>query len=355
MTDKLEKMLVKKVIKDINVFLYALSKPFYIIGLLKMRKYRGLRFKQEELSRINQFPGTSDRIIRRQIEYCAGKQIRFSTESKKIMICVLYSRKELLPHMSLYGVAGIDLYNEIDDNFITNIHPVFFSQSIIGERLSLPKNCSNYCLYLPLYSSCYSLQLISLDDKPIERYTNYDETICFYGSSITQGCAASRPGMAYPNILSRKLKMNTVNYGLSESAKGQAAIISDMAKKDYNIYIIEYDHNSSIEELSKRHKEVYEILRQYSSNSIIIFMSRYSAGLSLTYEEYEKRVSIIKDTFLYAKSCHDRKVLFINGSSQIRNSSSCFVDDRHPNDYGMSQIAEIIAEEICKYKEGIRL
>ena len=44
-----------------------------------------------------------------------------------------------------------------------------------------------------------------------------------YGSSITQGGCASRPGMAYQNIISRHFDCDHINLGFSGSAKGEEA------------------------------------------------------------------------------------------------------------------------------------
>lgn len=318
---------------------------------LKMRMHKGLRLKKEELSRTDLFPRIDDKTISRQIEYSAGKQIRFFTESKNVFLCILYNRKEQMPHMSLCGIAGIDLYDDTDNSFIDNIHPVYLYQSFVGKKVSLSQYSNEYSLYLPLYSSCLGIQVISMDNKSIIRCMDYDESIAFYGSSITQGCAASRPGTTYANIVSRILKMNVVNYGISESAKGQLSIIREMARRHCNIYVVEYDHNSEIDELMDKHMKLYKNLRFYNETSLIILMTRYSAGLSLSYEEYKKRRSIIKNTFIYAQENNDKSILFIDGSEKLKKSMFSFVDDRHPNDYGMNQIAEIILYEINEYRK----
>jgi hypothetical protein len=49
----------------------------------------------------------------------------------------------------------------------------------------------------------------------------YEKPIVFYGSSITQGGCASRPGMAYESIVSRRFDADYLNLGFSGSAKGE--------------------------------------------------------------------------------------------------------------------------------------
>ncbi|MEF9932226.1 MAG: SGNH/GDSL hydrolase family protein, partial [Bacteroidales bacterium] len=43
--------------------------------------------------------------------------------------------------------------------------------------------------------------------------------IVFYGTSVTQGGCASRPGMAYPAIIERKLNRETINLGFSGNGR----------------------------------------------------------------------------------------------------------------------------------------
>lgn len=51
-------------------------------------------------------------------------------------------------------------------------------------------------------------------------------TIAFYGTSITQGGCASRPGMAYPAILSRELDREVYNLGFSGNGVGMSGLAS---------------------------------------------------------------------------------------------------------------------------------
>ncbi|MBE7032230.1 MAG: hypothetical protein E7401_04625 [Ruminococcaceae bacterium] len=46
----------------------------------------------------------------------------------------------------------------------------------------------------------------------------------FYGSSITQGGCASRPGTCYPSIISRKFNTNIHNFGFSSGGCGDKNI-----------------------------------------------------------------------------------------------------------------------------------
>ena len=72
-------------------------------------------------------------------------------------------------------------------------------------------------VYLPLYIGIRSIA-IGLEkgrrcSRPLPQQTSQDHPP-FYGTSITQGGCASRPGMAYPAILSRELDREVVQFGV---------------------------------------------------------------------------------------------------------------------------------------------
>jgi hypothetical protein len=63
-----------------------------------------------------------------------------------------------------------------------------------------------YTINFPTYSSVSSLHIGLDENATVEAPTPYKITkpVVFYGSSITQGACASRPGTAYESIVSRR-------------------------------------------------------------------------------------------------------------------------------------------------------
>lgn len=56
---------------------------------------------------------------------------------------------------------------------------------------------------------------------------NYEITtpVVFYGSSITHGATTSRPGISYPNMLSRRLNFDYLNLGFACIAKALGDVL----------------------------------------------------------------------------------------------------------------------------------
>ena len=74
-----------------------------------------------------------------------------------------------------------------------------------------------YTIHFPLYSEVVSLEIGLCDGSSLLPARDYRTQlpVVFYGSSITQGGCASRPGNSYDNIISRDLDCDHVNLGFS--------------------------------------------------------------------------------------------------------------------------------------------
>jgi hypothetical protein len=80
-----------------------------------------------------------------------------------------------------------------------------------------------YMIYLPLYDGVDHME-IGIDSTatiyaPSGSLAEGGLPILFYGTSITQGGCVSRPGMAYPSIISRKLDKPVINLGFSGNGR----------------------------------------------------------------------------------------------------------------------------------------
>ena len=61
-------------------------------------------------------------------------------------------------------------------------------------------------------------------------YAAHKKPIVFYGTSITQGGCASRPGMVHTAILGRRLEWPVINLGFSGNGRMEDAVGELMAE-----------------------------------------------------------------------------------------------------------------------------
>lgn len=167
--------------------------------------------------------------------------------------------------------------------------------------------------------------------------------ILFYGSSITMGMCASRPGMIYQNHLSRWLDFNYTNLGFSGAAKAEPAISKYVSEQECSIFVYDYDHNAQTPEyLEKTHEKMFLEFRSTHPDTPVLFMTRpnRSAPGSVLWD----RVKIVERTYQNALDRGDKNVWFIPGNDLLAPEleGNYNVDGSHPNDLGFFSMANAI-------------
>lgn len=277
---------------------------------------------------------------------CAGGRVRFKSNTGKVAIIAKISHIGKMPHFALSGSAGFDLYGDCNHNDVflgTYIPPLDVSEKIEGV-INLPNNdIRTFTINFPLYSGVTKLYIGIEKGAVLEYPEEYkiQSPIVFYGSSITQGGCASRPGNSYEAIISRKFNCNYLNLGFSGNAKAEDKMIDYIKNLKMSVFVYDYDHNApNIDYLEKTHKNGFDKIRNANPNLPIIIMSRPKYYLN---NEEDKRFKIIKNTFINAVSGGDKNVYFIDGKSLMSIAKdNGTVDNCHPNDFGFYSMADTI-------------
>lgn len=277
-----------------------------------------------------------------------GARIHFKTDAKKIRIEFNLIGYNLTKHMSIQSISGVEIYevNDAAKKWIGCFSPNYPRSKI--EIALIPDNeLKKYEILLPSYAPIMNIKVKAENGNIYKYERKYNKRIVVYGSSISQGCAASRPANSYTNIISDKTDAEIINFGLSGSARGEEEVINIVKKIKMDAFIMEYDHNATIRELQETHYHLYKSIRK-ETKAPIIMLSRLSKGLSNTHEEQEQREKIIKDTYCRAIQEGDTKVFYICGNKIIEQNSKdiYFADDRHPNDLGMYILANVLINKL---------
>ena len=282
--------------------------------------------------------------------FLSGQVFYLRVAASSIDFTVTYKTRRVLSNMSPLATSGIDLYKIKNKQFhwvgcygSDDANSMVYSFSVTniekGDLLGI---------LLPGYATISHL-FVSKSSAKVDDYSDYKGDILFYGSSITQGCASTRPGLCYTNLMMLEYNYKVHNFGFSESAKGEDLIIDYISSLRSTVFVLEYDHNASVEELRATHERVYRKIRQNNPDAAIILLSRISGGRSITLEEEEVRSQIIQNTYLTAINEGDKKISYIRGRNLVGDNPSLYLkDDRHPNDEGMKLIANAVFSEMCK-------
>ena len=343
-----ERLGVKKVIDSAGISWYNVDNlPFRVYGLL--RDDYGYRRVPKDVAEA-----TSVKVAG-LAHNTSGGRVRFRTASGRIAIRATMNSICRMPHMAYTGIHGFDLY--ADGIFIKSFVPPYDIEGGYESVITLPSNEDRLItINFPLYNSVASLE-IGLDDGFMPRCAEdyrFEKPVVFYGSSITQGGCASRPGTCYQSILSRSLDFNFINLGFSGSGRAEPAISEYMAGLDMSVFVMDYDHNApSVEYLADTHERLFNTIRAKQPDLPILMLSRPKYYLNET--EIMRRDIIIK-TYLNALAKGDKNVWFIDGSTlmppEIRNEGT--VDDCHPTDLGFYFMAKGIMPVLKEILEGLR-
>lgn len=271
----------------------------------------------------------------------AGGRIRFTTNSEFITVRVYVPGSCIMPHMPATGSLGCDMYikektgYEYGGSFIppSASNPGSYEATInTGSR-----KMRDITINMPLYNSVSSI-LIGLEKgaklKKSPEYT-HKVPIVFYGSSITQGGCASRPGNSYEAMLSRRFDFDYINLGFSGNAKGEQEVAELIAGLKMSAFVLDYDHNAPTpEHLKKTHRPFFETVRKENPDLPIIIATRPKVRLS---DDETERRKIARSTYLAARRSGDKNVYFADGTkmfSKVGGDELCTVDGCHPNDLG---------------------
>ena len=161
----------------------------------------------------------------------------------------------------------------------------------------------------------------------------------------------SRPGMAYSNILSRKLDVEFVNLGFSGNGRGEPALAHLINQIPGTSFIIlDYEANAGKTIINTLGPFV-EVLRERHPQTPVLIMSkiRYARAMdgSDAYESLMSLRDFQKNLVNDRKTAGDENIYFLDGSKVLGDDYfECTVDGVHPTDLGSQRIADALLPAI---------
>ena len=348
-------MAIEKKLSENIIWKDARVAPFQLIGFEWIKKdsvYR--RLSKEPNWKISE-------DVDQLADQTAGGQLRFATNSNKIILKVALLERSAMYHMPATGQSGFDLYVKENGNqryLKTTRFPhdtiEYQHEFIVGKENKM----QNFTLNFPLYNGVRSLWIGTENGSIINKPTAFTHSgkIVIYGTSITQGGCVSRPGMVYSNILSRKLDAEFVNLGFSGSGKGEpeiAHLINEI--EGTSMIILDYEANA-YETIQGNINPFIDILRKKHPKTLILIMSkiRHASAIegSESYKLLMSNRDFQKNMVKKRRENGDNNIYFLDGSTVLGNDySECTVDGGHPSDLGSYRIAEAL---LIKIKEILK-
>ena len=285
--------------------------------------------------------------------HTSGGRIRFCTTSSYVAISVT-SPKTSNPIMTAVNVRGFDLYEDFPASKQSRFCGVFKPGATRPDGYDgiikfEDSRLRYFTLNFPCYAQVHELLLGLQKDATIGGGMKYANArpVVYYGSSITQGASASRPGNMYQNMISRRFNFDYLNFGFSGSGKAEPAMVDYLAGLDMCCFVCDYDHNTpNAEYLNKTHFPMYEKIRAAHPDIPYIMISR--PDFDANYEQSILRRDAIIDSFRRAYGTGDKLVYYIDGAGIFAGEyeGCCTVDKTHPNDLGFMLMSESITAVI---------
>ena len=164
-----------------------------------------------------EYRARSGRSCGRWPQYASGLSVRFIANGTGIgVLWDQLSTEENSVNLSGIVRSGMDLYVREGEvwHWIGQAfpRPDMKQAQILVEGVS--RKYRQYRLYLPLFSQVENLKVVVSQGeiRPMPPHVMAQRApIVFYGTSITHGASASRPGLAYPAIIGRRLDYTVIN------------------------------------------------------------------------------------------------------------------------------------------------
>ncbi|UQZ83705.1 hypothetical protein SK3146_02912 [Paenibacillus konkukensis] len=340
-------------------WLSPLEQPFHIAGFAWFaleRKYRRL-----PVASADAIPPAVDKLA----DCTTGGQIRFLTYSSRLSIRVKLAAPANMYHMPATGQCGFDCYvgehgnqRYLSTTRFDHTQPEYEAPLFDWNE----KREVHVTLNFPLYQGVEEVWIGVDPDAKVGAPETYASTgpIVVYGTSITQGGCASRPGMAYTNVLSRSLPYEFINLGFSGNGRGEPEVARIIASiENPALYVLDYEANTgTVERMADTLPTFIQILRERHPTVPILVVSKIKFAKEHFFPDDLKlrldRLNVQRSTVERLQAAGDANVHFLDGGTLLGDSlyEECTVDGVHPTDLGFYRMAESLEPVIRSLLEG---
>ncbi|HWB08239.1 MAG TPA: SGNH/GDSL hydrolase family protein [Pirellulales bacterium] len=296
----------------------------------------------------DRLPAKAEKMVREPVwnlsRQAAGLCARFVTDAPTLLVRWSLSSANLaMPHMPATGVSGVDLYVKTEQGWrwLACGFPAAQSNEAVLVQ-GLPQTEREYMLYLPLYNGVTKVEvgipkehaLAKAPPRPAPR----DKPIVFYGTSITQGGCASRPGMVHTAILGRRLDRPVINLGFSGNGKMEPELATLLAELDPAVYVLDCLPNMSAQEVSERVEPFVRTLRAARPATPIVLVEdrNYTDGFLVTSKRQRNEASQAALRAAFDRLAADgvEGLHYLPGKDLLGDDGEATVDSSHPTDLG---------------------
>ena len=291
---------------------------------------------------------------------------RFQTDAAAIHVrYTLRSNRIAMAHMPATGVSGIDLYgldSEGDWRWISVFRPgsgnTGDAKLQAGKLVDgLDPGSRAYTAYLPLYNGIEKLEFGFPAGSKVQPLTpREDKPLLFYGTSITHGACASRPGMCHPAILGRRFDLPVLNLGFSGNGKMEPEMGALLAELDPAVYVIDCLPNMVEAEIRERAEPLVRKLREARPHTPIVLVEDRTYDYAWVKSSARKRHETSRSALIHAYdsliAAGIERLSYLEGAELLGEDGDGTTDGSHPNDLGFLRQANAFEPVLRAAMEG---
>ena len=291
----------------------------------------------------------------------AGLSICFHSNAQSIKVRYKVRGGLNMFHMPTTGVSGVDLYatdangrlrwcaSKFNESFKDTVNYEFKDLTYFtGEDKGY-----DFELFLPLYNEVAWMEIGVPEGKELRFIpVSVEKPIVVYGTSIGQGACASRPGMAWTNIVHRESGYPVINLAFSGNGQLEEEMFEFLAEIDARLFVIDCLPNMSTERTELIYDRLLKgvgILREKSQAPILLVEHDYANGASSqrNIDWYTGSNSEQRRAYRAMKK-QGVKQLYYLSHDEMGFTQDSMVEGLHPNDLGMRQYADAYLRKLRK-------
>jgi hypothetical protein len=207
-----------------------------------------------------------------------------------------------------------------------------------------------------LYNGVTQLQIgiqkTATINKPVQPGIDTAKRIVVYGSSVVQGAAASRAGMAYPAMLQRRTGYNCINLGFSGSAKMEIELAKYLATVPADCYVLDCIPNPTPGQITERSYNFIKYLHDHQPATPIVLVETIFRQNGLWDQQVgatvRKQNEEIRKTYERLKKEGVKNLYYLESDKLIGNDHEATIDGIHLTDLGFTRITDAILPLVKK-------
>lgn len=306
---------------------------------------------RDTASDFDRFPARAESGVRSAVwslsRNSTGLSVRFTSNATSLwMRWTVVHERLALPHMAATGVSGLDVYAKEHGRwyFVGGARPTESPTNTAQVITGMTETTREFRAYLPLYNGVTKLE-IGVPEGATFRLEppSTARPVVIYGTSITQGCCANRPGMAYPAILGRRLDVPMINLGFSGNGKAEPEVARLLAELDPVVYVLDPLPNLKPEEVVERMPGLIDTLRAAHPRTPIVLVEhlRYPNARFRPQKARDIATSNASLRRIYEerRKAGDRLLSFVSSEDLLGSDGDGTVDDSHPTELGFDRMA----------------